>query len=114
MSKRDWKLFIEDVLESIELIEKYVEGMNLDDFRRDRKTIDAVVRNFVIIGEASKHIPDEVKNKSSNVDWQGMVGFRNRIIHAYFDISTDIVWHIIKKEISVLKEQMKQILEKGE
>jgi len=112
MSKREWKLFVEDILESIELIEKYVEDMEFDDFVKDRKTIDAVVRNFTIIGEASKNIPDNIKDKYLNADWKGMAGFRNRIIHAYFEISTRIVWHIVKNELPPLKERMKQILEK--
>lgn len=57
MYKREWRLFLEDILESIELIESYVAGMDVEDFKKDRKTIDAVVRNFEIIGEASKNIP---------------------------------------------------------
>jgi len=114
MSKREWRLFVEDILESIELIERYVEDMELDYFKKDRKTIDAVVRNFEIIGEASKYIPDDVKNKYLDVDWKGMAGLRNRIAHEYFGISLTIVWHIIKQELPRLKEQMKQILEKSE
>jgi len=110
---REWKLFIEDILESIELIERYIEDMDFDDFKNDRKTIDAVVRNLMIIGEASKYIPDNIREKYPNVDWQGVIGFRNRIIHAYFDISHSIVWHIIKEELSKLKEQMKNILKKN-
>lgn len=110
MSKRKWKLFVEDILEAISLIESYVKDMDIDSFKQDRKTIDAVVRNFTIIGEASKHIPDDIKEKYSDVDWRGMVGFRDRITHAYFEISLDVVWHIIKKEMPHLKEQMKKIL----
>jgi len=68
MSKREWKLFIEDILESIRLIKDYVENMGFDDFKNDRKTIDVVVRNFEIIGEASRFIPDEIKEKYENVD----------------------------------------------
>jgi uncharacterized protein with HEPN domain len=111
MSKRAWQLFVEDILESIELIQTYIERLAFDDFKQDRKTIDAVVRNFEIIGEASKFIPDDVKNKYQNVDWKGIVGLRNRIAHEYFDISLSIVWYIVTKELPSLKEQMKQILE---
>ena len=68
MSKREWKLFIEDIVESIRLIKNYVENMGFDDFKNDRKTIDAVVRNFEIIGEASRFIPDEIKGKYENAD----------------------------------------------
>ena len=113
MSKRDWKLFVEDILESINLIERYVANMDFEDFKNDRKTIDAVVRNFEIIGEASRNIPDDVRNKYKDVDWRGIVGLRNRIAHEYFGVSVAIVWRIIEQELARLKEQMKQILEKG-
>jgi len=111
MSKREWKFFIEDILESIRLIKNYVENMGFNDFKKDRKTIDAVVRNFEIIGEASRLIPDEIKRKFENVDWKGIVGLRNRIAHEYFDISLSIVWHIVTEELEILEEQMKEILE---
>lgn len=110
MSKREWKLFVEDILESIELIEDYIRNMELSDFTRDRKTIDAVVRNFEIIGEASKFIPENIKNKRAEIDWKGIIGLRNRIAHEYFGISVPIVWDIIKKELPRLKNQMESIL----
>jgi uncharacterized protein with HEPN domain len=113
MSKRDWKLFVEDILESIGLIEHYVNNMDLEDFNIDRKTIDAVVRNFEIIGEASKFMPEDIKKNYQNVDWKGIVGLRNRIAHEYFGISTVIIWHIIKEELPLLKSQMEQILTCG-
>ncbi len=109
MSKRDWKLFVEDILESIELIESYVHTMELSDFTKDRKTIDAVVRNFEIIGEASKFIPDNIKTHYPEIDWKGIIGLRNRIAHEYFGISVSIVWDIIKRELPRLKNQMKLI-----
>ena len=111
MSKREWKLFVEDTLESIELIEKYIGNLEFNDFSKDRKTIDAVVRNFEIIGEASKYIPDYIKEKYAAVDWIGIVGLRNRIAHEYFGISLEIVWNIVKQELPKLQNQMKQILE---
>jgi uncharacterized protein with HEPN domain len=109
MSRRDWRLFVEDILESIELIENYIANMGVEAFKNDRKTIDAVVRNFEIIGEASKNIPDEIKAEHRDVNWKGMAGLRNRIAHEYFGVSSTIVWNIIKQEIPHLKEQMKQI-----
>ncbi|MFH0795569.1 MAG: DUF86 domain-containing protein [Candidatus Omnitrophota bacterium] len=110
MSKREWKLFLEDILESIGLIEGYIENMPFEDFSNDRKTIDAVVRNFEIIGEASKYIPDDLKSKFQDVDWKGIAGFRNRIAHEYFGISLAIVWEIIKRELPKFKKQLQQIL----
>ncbi len=111
MSKREWRLYIEDILESIDLIENYIESMKLTDFKQDRKTIDAVVRNLEIIGEATKYIPGEIKIKYPDIDWKGILGLRNRIVHQYFGLSLNIVWHIIKNELPLLKEQMKQIKE---
>jgi len=111
MSKREWRLFVEDILESIELVQTYVKDMSFEDFKNDRKTIDAVVRNFEIIGEASKFIPEEIKKKYQNIDWKGIIGLRNRIAHEYFDISLIIVWHIITEELSAIKEHMKRLLE---
>ncbi|MGC9060976.1 MAG: DUF86 domain-containing protein [Thermoplasmata archaeon] len=105
---------MEDIIESIELIESYVENMDFGDFKKDRKTVDAVVRNFEIIGEAARNIPDNIKAKYTDIDWKGMIGLRNRIAHGYFGISITIIWEILKRELPPLKEKMKQILEKGE
>ena len=91
MSRREWKLFVEDIIESTELIEQYIEDLEFNDFSKDRKTIDAVVRNFEIIGEASKYIPDDIKGRYKDVDWIGIVGLRNKIAHEYFGISVEIV-----------------------
>lgn len=110
MSKRDWRLYAEDIFESIERIEQYVKNMDFDKFKQDRKTIDAVVRNFSIIGEASKNIPDDIKQKYPNIDWKGVVGFRNRIVHEYFELSLDVMWYIITKELPLLKTQINQII----
>ena len=110
MSKREWKRFIEDILESIGLIESYIQNMELSDFSKDRKTIDALVRNFEIIGKASKFIPDDIKIEHAEIDWKGIIGLRNRIAHEYFGISSPIVWDSIKKELPRLKNQMTLIL----
>jgi uncharacterized protein with HEPN domain len=65
-------------------------------FIKDRETLEVVMRNFTIIGEASRSISEYIKEKYSNVDWKGIADFRNRIVHAYFEISATILWHIIK------------------
>ena len=91
MSKREWKLFVEDILESIELIEQYIGNLEFNDFRKDRKTLDAVVRNFEIIGEASNKIPKEIKEKYSEVPWEEMYLLRNKVSHEYFGIDYEII-----------------------
>ena len=70
MSERHWRLFVEDIIESIDKIETYVANMQFENFTQDSKTIDAVVRNLEIIGEASNHIPDELKKKYSEIEWR--------------------------------------------
>ena len=114
MSKRDWPLFVEDIIESIELIGSYVSGMTFDRFRDDRKTVDAVVRNFEIIGEAAKYIPDEIKGRHPDIDWPGMLGLRNRIAHEYFGVSAAIVWRIVEGDLPLLRDRMALLLSEHE
>ncbi len=74
MSRREYKLFIEDILESIDLIEQYTKEMDFDSFKADRKTVDAVIRNLEIIGEASKNIPENLRATNSDIDWEVLLG----------------------------------------
>ena len=99
MSRREPLLLVSDILESGRKILDYTAGMDFDSFTKDEKTIDAVIRNFQIIGEAANRLPDEFREQHSEVDWYRIRGFRNRIIHHYFGIDLEIVWHI-KKPIS--------------
>jgi uncharacterized protein with HEPN domain len=115
MSKkeRNWKLFVMDILESINKIEKYIEGLNYEQFVKDEKTKDAVVRNLEIIGEAANQIPKEIQQKFSNVPWAQIIAMRNRMIHGYFAIDYRIVWDIVKIDIPLLKKELELILRKG-
>jgi uncharacterized protein with HEPN domain len=92
MSKRDLSLLIEDIWESIEKIERYTEGMTLDNFQYDEKTIDAVVRNFEIIGEAAGRLPKDFTTLHLEIEWKKIVGLRNRIVHEYFGVDQQIIW----------------------
>ena len=109
MSKREPILLLEDIIESIQKIKIYTSGLSLDDFLKDDKTIDAVIRNFEIIGEASNRIPDEIRNKFQLVNWHRIRGFRNRIVHDYMGIDYEIVWEIIEKDLAELKNKIKEI-----
>lgn len=84
--------------------------VEFEDFVKDRKTYDAVLRNLEIIGEPSMHVPIEIKNKYKEIDWLGMQGLINRITHEYFGLSYKIIWKIIKEELSIIKEKLKEVL----
>jgi uncharacterized protein with HEPN domain len=111
MNERTWRLFLEDILESIEKIDKYITGMDYYMFVVDDKTVDAVVRNLEIIGEASKNIPDKIKSEHSEIPWHRMSGMRNVIAHEYFGIDLKIIWKIVKENLPEVVPHLKKILE---
>ena len=108
-SSRSWQLRIEDILQSIDKIILYLEKITLVEFRKTGLIIDAVVRNFEIIGEASNHIPTAIKSQYPVIPWKEMNGMRNILIHEYFDMEADIAWHTAKKHLPKLKEQLENI-----
>jgi uncharacterized protein with HEPN domain len=110
MSKRSAELLLEDILESIQKIQKFTKGMSFDKFINDDKTVDAVIRNFEIIGEASNRLSEEFKEKHEEIDWSRIKGFRNRIVHDYFGIDHSIVWKITKGYIPELTKAVQRII----
>lgn len=106
---RDYRLFIKDIISAIESIEKFVEGMNFDEFTNDDKTSSAVIRKLEIIGEAAKNIPNFLKDKYKDIPWKNIAGMRDRLIHGYFGVDHKLVWEAIKIEIPKLKDVVKKI-----
>jgi uncharacterized protein with HEPN domain len=94
MSNRKPLLLIEDIIDSGDKILHYTTNLSFDDFIKDSKTVDAVIRNFEIIGEAANRLPEDFKDKYAEIDWHRIRGFRNRIVHDYFGIDYVIVWEI--------------------
>ncbi|TXC78694.1 HepT-like ribonuclease domain-containing protein [Luteibaculum oceani] len=113
MSKRDNDLLLEDMLEAAEKIEKYTVGYDFDKFSNEDKTIDAVIRNFEIIGEAANRVDPDFKLESPEIEWRKITGFRNRLIHEYFGVDIEILWQIIEDDIPDLIDYLKQILNKN-
>jgi len=111
MSKRTPKLLLEDMLDSANRILEYTNNMTFEEFQSDNKTIDAVTRNFEIIGEASNILPEEIKEKYSEVEWYRIRGFRNRIVHDYFGIDLQIIWKITFDQIPTLISDITRILD---
>ena len=104
MSKeRNPKLYLRDILDAIAKIEDYTEGLSFEEFSKNNLVVDAVVRNFEIIGEASKNIPEETKSQYSQIPWKEMAGMRDKMIHEYFGVDLEIVWETIKTRLPQLK-----------
>lgn len=104
MSKRDNILLLEDMLDAALKIKRYSYNLDFETFLEDEKTIDAVIRNFEIIGEASNRVDPDFKLQNPEIEWNRIRGFRNRIIHNYFGIDYEIVWTIIEDDIDNLIE----------
>ncbi|MDO8639209.1 MAG: DUF86 domain-containing protein [Candidatus Daviesbacteria bacterium] len=111
MSKKSPHLYLEDILTSIIKIEEYINGFSLESFTKDQKTIDAVIRNLEIIGEAANNIPEEYIEKYTDIPWQEMISMRNKVIHEYFGIDIEILWQTIREDLPKLKEQIKKLPE---
>ena len=111
MSKRNNLLLLKDITEAINNIDEYLAGYSEDDFYRDRKTKDAVVRNLEIIGEASNQVTNEFKILHSNVEWRETADLRNKIIHDYSGIDYVLLWEIIKLDIPSFKQKIQLIIE---
>lgn len=109
MSKRQPALLVEDIIESGKKILQYTKDLSFDEFINDSKTVDAVIRNFEIIGEAANRLPEEFKDQYSSIDWHRIRGFRNRIVHDYFGIDYSIVWEVKSYFLPNLIFQLEQI-----
>jgi len=106
---RDYNLYLEDIIESINKVMRYTKGLDYNGFISKEILIDAVLRNLEIIGEAVKNIPQNIKEKYPNIEWNKIAGFRDIATHAYFGIDEEIVWDIIKNKLSELKIEVEKI-----
>lgn len=109
---RDYRLYLEDILEAIKNIEKYTKGINAKKLKDNSLIRDAVIRNLEIIGEAVKHIPLTLKKKHPLIEWKKISGLRDILAHEYFGVDLGILWDIISNKLPALKKETKAILKK--
>ena len=110
MFKREPNLLVEDIIDSGKKILEYTSNLSFEDFTKDEKTIDAVIRNFEIIGEAANRLLDDFKEKHPEIDWHRIRGFRNRIVHDYFGIDFTIVWKIKNSFLPTLISKLETLI----
>jgi uncharacterized protein with HEPN domain len=108
---RSYLLYLEDILKSAAKVQRYTDGMSFEDFLADERTLDAVVRNLEIIGEAAKNVPEKVRLRYPEIEWRKIAGLRDILSHTYFKVSEAILWDVVQNKLPPLAEQVKQILE---
>lgn len=111
MPHRSWELRIVDIVDAIEIVLDYTAGMTLEQFVSDRKTIDAVVRNFIIIGESASHLPEDFIEMHPTLPWREMRDMRNIAVHEYFGVDNVVVWETIKNNLPPLLPMLRKLVE---
>jgi len=109
---RTYHVYLDDLLMAMSRISEYIAGHTFESFKKDYKTVDAVIRNFEIIGEASKNIPVEIKSKYPDVPWAEMYLLRNKISHEYFGVDYEIIWDVAYNHLPENKSQIEEIIRK--
>lgn len=108
--RKDFKLYLLDIEASCKKISDYTKALPETKFKKDPKTVDAVIKNLEVIGEAVGKIPKEIRDKTPRVEWQKIISMRNKLIHEYFDLNIDMVWQTVSKDIPILKKQIDKTL----
>jgi len=109
---RNYKLYLQDMLEAVQKIEKYTKGMNFQQFEKSDLVIDGVIRNLEVIGEASKQVPSDIKKEFKDIEWKKISGLRDILIHAYFGVDIQIIWDVTQNNVPLLKKNLQTYLRK--
>lgn len=107
---RTHKMYVEDILQSMNKIERYIKGLAYETFAENELVVDGVIRNLEIIGEASRNIPQNLRKKHPAIPWNRMIGLRNIVIHEYHGIDLSIIWQIVTKNIPETKPKIVAML----
>jgi uncharacterized protein with HEPN domain len=107
---RDSRIYLEDILDATRKITAYAGSLSKAEFLEDEKTIDAVVPNLEVIGEAVKKLPEDLRAQHSVVGWKKIAGLRDILIHEYFGLDADIVWDIVQNKVPALNREVRAML----
>ena len=107
---RDPAIYVRDILEAFAAIRRFVEGMDIESFKRNDLVSSAVIRKFEVVGEAAKRVPEEVKRRYPEIPWKQMAGMRDKLIHAYFHVKHELVWETIVHELPRLEPLLRNVL----
>jgi uncharacterized protein with HEPN domain len=110
VKKREYRDYLQDIYDAVNDVATFIEGMTYQDFLKDKKTINAVIRSIEVIGEASKQLPKAVRDKNPSIPWKKISGMKNKVIHEYFGVDIEIVWKTAKKQIPALKKNIFDLL----
>ena len=110
MPAREWRLRIEDILAAVERVQRYTAGMDLAGFLADEKTVDAVCFCFGVIGEAARHVPDEVVAANADLPWAEMRGMRNVVVHEYFGVTHETLWKTAREDLATIVDRLRLLL----
>ena len=108
--KKDPKVFLEHITYSINQIERYTKNISAKQFMDDVETQDAVMRRFEIIGEATKNLPEELKGKYPDIKWRQIAGLRDKLIHEYFGVDTNLVWKLVSRDLKLFKTEILKLI----
>jgi len=103
--------YLEDIVEGAEKIERFTDDMAYEEFERDEKTVDAVLRNLEVIGEAAKNVPEDVRREYSEIPWAEMAGMRDKLIHGYATIELEIVWTTVQEDVPELVPALEAVMD---
>jgi uncharacterized protein with HEPN domain len=108
---RSIRLYLQDILESCEKIERYTNGLSFAGFVADDKTFDATLKNLAVIGEAVKRVPPEIRDRAPEIDWRRIAGLRDILAHEYFRVDPEIIWDVVCRKLPELRGQIHALLQ---
>ena len=114
MKTRDLRDYLHDILDSVNDVESFIDDMSFEEFVKDRKTKNAVVRSIEIIGEASKKLPAPLREKYAELPWKEIIGMRDKLIHGYSGVDYETVWKTTKENLPLLKKVIQKMLKDQE